>query len=34
VHRAPNYTLSWLAGRPIERLTVARTIPPACEGSA
>jgi hypothetical protein len=24
VHRAPNHTLSWLAGRPVERLTVVR----------
>ena len=27
VHRAPNHTLSWLMGRPVERLTVARTLP-------
>jgi hypothetical protein len=26
VHRAPNHTLSWLAGRPVERLTVVRTL--------
>ena len=32
VHRAPNHTLSWLVGRPVERLTVARTIPPAGAG--
>jgi hypothetical protein len=29
VHRAPNHTLSWLMDRPVERLTVARTLPPA-----
>jgi hypothetical protein len=28
VHRAPNHTLSWLTGRPVERLTVARALPP------
>jgi hypothetical protein len=28
VHRAPNHTLSWLVGRPVERLTVARWLPP------
>lgn len=28
VHRAPNHTLSWLLGRPVERLTVARWLPP------
>lgn len=27
--RAPNHTLSWLAGRPVERLTVVRTLPAA-----
>ena len=27
VHRAPNHTLSWLLGRPVERLTLARTVP-------
>jgi hypothetical protein len=26
VHRAPNHTLTWLVGRPVERLTVARTL--------
>jgi hypothetical protein len=26
VHRQPNRTLSWLAGRPVERLTVVRTL--------
>jgi hypothetical protein len=26
VHRAPNHTLSWLAGRPVERLTVVRRL--------
>jgi hypothetical protein len=26
-HRAPNHTLSWLMGRPVERLTVARSVP-------
>ncbi|HUC04219.1 MAG TPA: hypothetical protein VL961_02400 [Acidimicrobiales bacterium] len=29
VHRAPNHTLSWLMGRPVERLTVARPLPVA-----
>lgn len=27
VHRAPNHTLSWLLGQPVERLTVARWLP-------
>lgn len=27
VHRARNHTLSWLAGRPVERLTVVRPVP-------
>ncbi len=27
VHRAPNHTLSWLLGQPVERLTVARPLP-------
>jgi hypothetical protein len=26
VHRVPNRTLSWLAGQPVERLTVARAL--------
>jgi hypothetical protein len=26
-HRAPNHTLSWLMERPVERLTVTRTVP-------
>ena len=26
VHRVPNHTLSWLAGRPVERLTVVRRL--------
>jgi len=26
VYRAPNHTLTWLKGRPVERLTVARTV--------
>lgn len=26
VHRAPNHTLSWLAGAPVERLTVVRQL--------
>jgi hypothetical protein len=26
VHRAPNHTLSWLCGQPVERLTVVRHI--------
>lgn len=26
-HRAPNHTLSWLAGRPVERLTLVRPLP-------
>jgi hypothetical protein len=26
VHRAPNHTLTWLRGRPVERLTVVRTL--------
>jgi hypothetical protein len=34
VHRAPNHTLSWLVGRPVERLTVARTLPPLVGGAA
>jgi hypothetical protein len=29
VHRAPNHTLSWLMGQPVERLTVARWLPAA-----
>lgn len=29
VHRAPNHTLSWLLSQPVERLTVARWLPPA-----
>jgi hypothetical protein len=29
VHRAPNHTLTWLMHRPVERLTVARTLPVA-----
>jgi hypothetical protein len=28
VHRSRNHTLSWLTGRPVERLTVTRTLPP------
>lgn len=27
VHRAPNHTLSWLSGVPVERLTVVRMLP-------
>lgn len=27
VHRAPNHTLTWLLGQPVERLTVARWVP-------
>jgi hypothetical protein len=27
VHRAPNHTLTWLLGQPVERLTVARWLP-------
>jgi hypothetical protein len=27
VHRTPNHTLSWLLDVPVERLTVARTVP-------
>jgi hypothetical protein len=34
VHRAPNHTLSWLMGGPIERLTVARTLPTPSGGTA
>ena len=34
VHRAPNHTLSWLMGRPVERLTVAREVPSAGEVAA
>ena len=34
MHRAPNHTLSWLVGRPVERLTVARTLPPLVGGAA
>jgi hypothetical protein len=26
VDRAPNHTLTWLRGRPVERLTVVRTL--------
>jgi hypothetical protein len=26
VHRTPSRTYSWLLGRPVERLTVVRTI--------
>jgi hypothetical protein len=26
-HRAPNHTLTWLMGRPVERLTVTRAVP-------
>lgn len=26
VHRAQNHTLSWLVGRPVERLTIARSL--------
>jgi hypothetical protein len=26
VHRAPNHTLSWLLGEPIERLTICREV--------
>lgn len=29
IHRAPNHTLSWLLGQPVERLTVARRLPEA-----
>ncbi|HSL57550.1 MAG TPA: hypothetical protein VK866_06895, partial [Acidimicrobiales bacterium] len=29
VHRAPNRTLSWAAGTPVERLTVVRRLPAA-----
>jgi hypothetical protein len=34
VHRAPNHTLSWLMDRPVERLTVARTVPTTSSGTA
>jgi hypothetical protein len=34
VHRAPNHTLSWLMGRPVERLTVARTLPTSGDETA
>jgi hypothetical protein len=34
VHRAPNYTLSWLVGGPVERLTVARALTVAGERAA
>jgi hypothetical protein len=34
VHRAPNHTLSWLVGRPVERLTVTHTVPAAGEEAA
>jgi hypothetical protein len=27
VHRSPNLTLTWLAGQPVERLTIARHLP-------
>ena len=29
VHRQPNHTMSWLAGQPVERLTIARSLDPA-----
>ena len=32
VHRSPNLTLSWLAGRPVERLTVVRRLGPVARG--
>jgi len=28
VGRRPNHTLTWLAGAPVERLTVVRRVPP------
>ena len=34
VHRAPNHTLTWLVGRPVERLTVARTLSSAAGTAA
>lgn len=34
VHRAPNHTLSWLVGHRVERLTIARTVPPARDAAA
>jgi hypothetical protein len=34
VHRAPNHTLSWLAGRPVERLTIVRSLPRAAAAPA
>jgi GNAT superfamily N-acetyltransferase len=33
-HRAPNHTLTWLMGRPVERLTVTRAVPTVGEAAA
>jgi hypothetical protein len=32
--RAPNHTLTWLMGRPVERLTVTRAVAPVSEAAA
>lgn len=34
VRRQPNHTLTWLAGRPVERLTVVRTVAPVAPPSS
>lgn len=34
VHRAPNRTLSWLVGAPVERLTAVRRLPPPNDAAA
>jgi hypothetical protein len=34
VCRAPNHTLSWLMGAPVERLTVTRAVSPDCDVAA
>lgn len=33
-HRSPNHTLTWLMGRPVERLTVTRSVPLLGEAAA
>jgi hypothetical protein len=33
-HRAPNHTLTWLMGRPVERLTVTRPVAAVSEAAA
>jgi hypothetical protein len=34
VHKAPNHTLSWLVGQPVERLTLVRSLSSADERAA